>query len=98
MPIRTEVIEARRSRKAGAIVLARPASMKVAAACGAAVTLALGLLLGFSALNISRIIIAHRPETIASAQRLIALHCGQVVHDAMIAKLAGGDAAPAKSI
>jgi hypothetical protein len=37
VPIRTEVIEARRSRKAGAIVLARPVPMKVAAACGAAV-------------------------------------------------------------
>lgn len=47
VPIRTEVIEARRSRKAGAIVLARPVPMKVAAACGAAVTLALGFLLSF---------------------------------------------------
>jgi membrane fusion protein len=47
VPIRAEVIEARRSRKAGVIVLARPVPMKVAAACGAAVTLALGLLLGF---------------------------------------------------
>ncbi|WP_229413850.1 HlyD family secretion protein [Massilia violaceinigra] len=47
MPIRVEVIEARRSRKAGAIVLARPVPMKVAAACGAAVVLALGLLLTF---------------------------------------------------
>jgi ATP-binding cassette subfamily B protein RaxB len=51
-----------------------------------------------SALNISRIIIAHRPETIASAQRLIALSSGQVVHDAMIAKPAGEDAAPASTI
>jgi membrane fusion protein len=47
VPIRTEVIEARRSRKAGAIVLARPVPMKVAAACGAAVTVALALLLVF---------------------------------------------------
>jgi membrane fusion protein len=46
-PIRVEVIEARRSRKAGAVVLARPVPMKVAAACAAIVTLALGLLLGF---------------------------------------------------
>ncbi len=45
--IRTEVIEARRSRKAGAIVLARPMPMKVAAVCGAAVTVALALLLVF---------------------------------------------------
>lgn len=51
-----------------------------------------------SALNISRIIIAHRPETIASAQRLIALNSGQVVHDAMIAKPAGGDVTPAQYI
>jgi ATP-binding cassette subfamily B protein RaxB len=50
-----------------------------------------------SALNISRIIIAHRPETIASAQRVVALHSGQVVHDAMIAKPAR-DAAPASTI
>lgn len=47
VPIRNEVIEARRSRKDGAIVLARPVPMKVAAGCGAAVTLALGLLLVF---------------------------------------------------
>jgi membrane fusion protein len=47
VPIRAEVIEARRCRKAGAIVLARPVPMKVAAGFGAAVTLALGLLLGF---------------------------------------------------
>ncbi|MFB9241482.1 HlyD family efflux transporter periplasmic adaptor subunit [Massilia antarctica] len=47
-PIRIEVIEARRTRKAGAIVLARPVPMKVAAGCGVAVVLALGLLLGFA--------------------------------------------------
>lgn len=34
------------------------------------------------ALDITRIIVAHRPETIASARRLIGLHGGQVVHDA----------------
>lgn len=33
------------------------------------------------ALPITRIIIAHRPETLASARRLIALHSGQVVQD-----------------
>jgi ATP-binding cassette subfamily B protein RaxB len=32
-------------------------------------------------LAITRIIIAHRPETLASARRLIALQSGQVVHD-----------------
>ena len=47
VPIRSEVIEARRSRKDGAIVLARPVSMKVWACCGTAVTLALVLLLIF---------------------------------------------------
>ncbi|MDM5178905.1 HlyD family efflux transporter periplasmic adaptor subunit [Massilia sp. DJPM01] len=47
VPIRVEVIEARRSRKAGAIVLARPVPMQVAAACGALIVLALGLLLAF---------------------------------------------------
>lgn len=45
-----------------------------------------------AALGTTRIIVAHRPETIASAQRLIALHSGQVVHDAIIAKAAGGGA------
>jgi ATP-binding cassette subfamily B protein RaxB len=39
-----------------------------------------------AALNISRIIIAHRPETIASAKRVIAMHSGQLVHDESIAK------------
>jgi membrane fusion protein len=47
-PIRIEVIEARSTRKAGAIVLARPVPMKVAAGCGVAVVLALGLMLGFA--------------------------------------------------
>lgn len=51
-----------------------------------------------SALNISRIIIAHRPETIASAKRVIALLRGQVVHDAMIAKPAGENTAPMPAI
>ena len=45
--IRPEVIEARRSRKAGAIVVARPVPMRVAAGFAGAVVLALGLLLGF---------------------------------------------------
>lgn len=35
------------------------------------------------ALAVTRIIIAHRPETIASARRLIALGRGQVVHDTL---------------
>jgi hypothetical protein len=47
VPIRAEVIEAHLSRKAGAIVLARPMPMKVAAGCGGAVVVALALLLGF---------------------------------------------------
>jgi ATP-binding cassette subfamily B protein RaxB len=51
-----------------------------------------------STLNISRVIIAHRPETIASAQRLIALRSGQVVHDAVIAKPADGDTSPARAV
>ncbi|MDQ1813070.1 ATP-binding cassette domain-containing protein [Massilia sp. CCM 9210] len=33
-------------------------------------------------LNMTRIIVAHRPETIASARRLVALHGGVIVHDA----------------
>ena len=35
------------------------------------------------ALDMTRIIIAHRPETIASARRVIALGGGKVVHDAI---------------
>jgi ATP-binding cassette subfamily B protein RaxB len=50
-----------------------------------------------STLSISRIIIAHRPETIASAKRLIALRSGQVVHDAIIAKPAGEDMSPVQA-
>ncbi|MFL6711205.1 MAG: HlyD family efflux transporter periplasmic adaptor subunit [Massilia sp.] len=44
-PIRPEVIEAMRSRRAGAIVLAQPVPMRVAARFGAAVLLGLALLL-----------------------------------------------------
>lgn len=36
-----------------------------------------------SALNISRVIIAHRPESIASAGRVIRLHAGAVAYDAV---------------
>jgi ATP-binding cassette subfamily B protein RaxB len=39
------------------------------------------------ALNITRIIIAHRPETIASAHRVIALHAGKVVQDSLVSDL-----------
>ncbi|GJJ00744.1 colicin V biosynthesis protein [Duganella rhizosphaerae] len=39
------------------------------------------------ALNITRIIIAHRTETIASANRVIALQAGKVVHDSDVADL-----------
>ena len=34
-------------------------------------------------LNITRIIIAHRPETISSVDRIIALNNGRVVSDQM---------------
>lgn len=51
-----------------------------------------------SALNIIRIIIAHRPETIASAKRVIALRGGQMVHDAVIATPTGEDTAPVPAI
>lgn len=37
-------------------------------------------------LNITRIIIAHRPETISSADRVIALNAGRIVHDDYIKK------------
>lgn len=39
------------------------------------------------ALNITRIIIAHRPETIASAHRVITLHAGKVVQDCSVEDL-----------
>lgn len=39
------------------------------------------------ALNITRIIIAHRPETIASASRVIVLNAGRVVQDESTATL-----------
>lgn len=39
------------------------------------------------ALNITRIIIAHRPETIASANRVIVLHEGKVMQDSIVADL-----------
>jgi ATP-binding cassette subfamily B protein RaxB len=39
------------------------------------------------ALNITRIIIAHRPETIASADRVIVLHEGKVAQDSAVADL-----------
>lgn len=47
VPIRPEVIAAMRSRRAGAIVLARPVPMRIAAGFGAAVVLGLALLLLF---------------------------------------------------
>lgn len=46
VPIRAEVIEAMRSRRAGAIVLARPVPTKVAAALGGLVVVGVVLLLG----------------------------------------------------
>lgn len=47
VPIRPEVIEARRSRRCGAVVLARPVPMRLAGGFAVAVVAALGLLLGF---------------------------------------------------
>ncbi len=38
-------------------------------------------------LNITRIIVAHRPETIASADRVVVLDRGKVVHDAPVASM-----------
>ncbi|NVM77069.1 ATP-binding cassette subfamily B protein RaxB [Duganella sp. SG902] len=43
--------------------------------------------LAVKGLNITRIIIAHRPETIASADRVIALQAGKVAHDSNVADL-----------
>ena len=38
-------------------------------------------------LNITKIIIAHRPETIASAERIIALQNGVVVQDLLVKEI-----------
>ncbi|WP_374246218.1 peptidase domain-containing ABC transporter [Zoogloea sp.] len=44
-------------------------------------------------LNLTRILIAHRPETILSAERVVALHGGKVVEDMTIAELLARQAA-----
>ena len=49
-----------------------------------------------SALPMTRIIIAHRPETIASAERLVVLRGGLVAHDAVNARPTGKHAAAAQ--
>lgn len=36
------------------------------------------------ALNMTRIIVAHRPETIATADRVVVIHAGKIVQDAII--------------
>jgi ATP-binding cassette subfamily B protein RaxB len=44
-------------------------------------------------LNLTRILIAHRPETILSAERVVALHGGKVAEDMTIAELLARQAA-----
>ncbi|WP_166894685.1 HlyD family efflux transporter periplasmic adaptor subunit [Massilia sp. CCM 8734] len=77
-PIRVEVIEARRSRKGGAIVLARPVPMKVAAACGGAIVLALGLLLTFGEYS-SKVRVTGRLVYAGGAIKAVAPQFGRIV-------------------
>lgn len=42
-------------------------------------------------LNITRVIIAHRPETIVSVGRVIVLHAGRVVYDGPVSPSGGGN-------
>ncbi|HXD05406.1 MAG TPA: peptidase domain-containing ABC transporter [Burkholderiaceae bacterium] len=52
-------------------------------------------------LDITRVIVAHRPETIAAAQRVIVLHGGEVLQDlptAAAERAAGAEPAPARAV
>lgn len=42
-------------------------------------------------INLIRIIVAHRPETIAIAQRIVVLQGGAIVQDVMHAQITGGE-------
>ncbi|WP_166882559.1 HlyD family efflux transporter periplasmic adaptor subunit [Massilia mucilaginosa] len=77
-PIRVEVIEASRSRKGGAIVVARPLPMKVAAACGAAVVLALALLLAFGEYS-SKVKVTGQLAYAGGAIKAVAPQFGRIV-------------------
>ena len=75
--IRPEVIEARRSRKAGAIVLARPVPMQAAACFAGAVVLALGLLLGFGEYT-GKVRVAGQLVPIGGAIKVVAAQFGRI--------------------
>jgi membrane fusion protein len=75
--IRPEVIEARRSRKAGAIVLARPVPMRAAAGFAGAVTLALGLLLGVGEYT-SKVRVTGQLAPIGGAIKVVAAQFGTI--------------------
>lgn len=75
--IRSEVIQARRSRSAGAIVLARPVSMKVAAGFGSAVVCALALLLGFGEYT-SKVRVVGQLTPVGGAIKVVAGQFGRI--------------------
>jgi membrane fusion protein len=75
--IRSEVIEARRSRSAGAIVLARPVSMKAAAGFGSAVVCALALLLGFGEYT-SKVRVVGQLVPVGGAIKVVAGQFGRI--------------------
>jgi membrane fusion protein len=77
-PIRVEVIEARRSRKAGAIVLARPVPMKLAAACGGVIVLALAVLLAFGEYS-SKVRVKGQLVYAGGAIKVVAPQFGRIV-------------------
>jgi membrane fusion protein len=77
VPIRPEVIEAMRSRRAGAIVLARPVPMKVAAGFGGAVVVAVALLLAFGEYT-SKVRVSGHLEPVGGAIKVVAGQSGRI--------------------
>jgi membrane fusion protein len=77
VPIRAEVIEARRSRSAGPIVLARPVPVRLAAWCSGAVLVALGLLLGCAEYT-RKVRVAGKLEPTAGAIKVVAPQFGRI--------------------
>lgn len=77
VPIRPEVIAAMRSRRAGAIVLARPVPMRMAAGFGAAVVLGLALLLLFGEYT-SKVRVTGQLAPTGGAIKVVAAQSGRI--------------------